>query len=197
MQKYEHYKRARNKAWEVLIECGINSLPVDLWKIASHYNLRFHAYSKSSLSRFLKEEALNGEGFIVSIGDRKEIFINDRIHCRKRRRFTMAHELGHGILNHDISTIHYRNSEIDSQTDMQELEANIFARDILMPATVLAALDIHTPEEIMELCNVSRQSAEIRAERLQELYRRNKFNLHPLERKVRSQFDNFIKNYHR
>ena len=109
----------------------------------------------------------------------------------------MAHELGHGILNHDISTIHYRNSEIDSQTDMQELEANVFARDILMPATVLAALDIHTPEEIMELCHVSRQSAEIRAERLQEIYRRNKFNLHPLERKVRSQFDNFIKNYHR
>ena len=107
----------------------------------------------------------------------------------------MAHELGHGILNHEISQVHYRNSEIDSQTDTQEIEANVFARDILMPATVLAALDIHTAAEIMSLCHVSRQSAAIRAQRMQELYRRNKFNLHPAERKVREQFDDFIRNY--
>lgn len=64
-----------------------------------------------------------------------------------------------------------------------------------MPATVLVALDIHTAAEIMSLCHVSRQSAEIRAERLQELCRRNKFNLYPAERKVREQFDDFIRNY--
>lgn len=195
MQKYEHYKKARNMSWKVLIACGINSLPVDLWKIAEHYNLRMRAYSKSPLMHYLKADVLNGDGFIISIGDRKEIFINDKIHNRNRRRFTMAHELGHGILNHDISTIHYRNSEIDSQTDMQEFEANVFARDILTPATVLAALHIHTVEEIMELCHVSRQSAEIRAKRMEELYPRNKFNSHPLERRVREQFDDFIRNY--
>ena len=80
---------------------------------------------------------------------------------------------------------------------MQELEANIFARDILMPATVLAALDIHTPEEIMALCDISYQSARIRAERLELLYRTNKFNAHPLEKQVREQFDDFIRNYHK
>ena len=192
---YEHYKNARNKSWEDLIACGINSLPVDLWKIAKHFDLRIHPYSKTNLIGLLKEDVSQGDGFIVYLDGKKEIFINDKIHCRNRRRFTVAHELGHGILNHDISQIHYRNSEIDSQTDMQELEANIFARDILMPATVLAALDIHTPEEIMEPCNVSRQSAAIRAQRLHELYRRNKFNLHPAERKVREQFDDFIRNY--
>lgn len=192
---YEHYKNARNKSWEVLIACGINSLPVDLWKIAKYFDLHIHPYSKTNLIGLLKEDVSQGDGFIVYLDGKKEIFINDKIHNRNRRRFTVAHELGHGILNHDISQVHYRNSEIDSQTDMQELEANVFARDVLMPATVLAALDIHTPEEIMELCNVSRQSAEIRAERLQELCRRNKFNLHPAERKVREQFDDFIRNY--
>lgn len=194
---YEHYKNARNKSWEVLTECGINSLPVDLWKIAKHFDLRIHQYSKTNLIGLLKEDVTQGDGFIVYLDSKKEIFINDKIHNRNRRRFTVAHELGHGILDHDISQVHYRNSEIDSQTDAQEVEANVFARDILMPATVLAALDIHTPEEIMELCHVSRQSAEIRAERLQELYQRNKFNRHPLERKVREQFDDFIRNYRR
>ena len=72
------------------------------------------------------------------------------------------------------------------------MQANVFARDLLMPATVLATLDIHTPEEIMELCHISRQSAEIRAKRLEELYKRNMFNNHPLEMQVREQFDDFI-----
>lgn len=192
---YEHYKKARDMSWKALLDSGINSLPVDLWKIAEHFNLNIHSYSKSSVIQLFREEVLQGDGFIVCIGDKKEIFINDKINHRPRRRFTVAHELGHGILNHDISKVHYRNNENDSQTDMQELEANVFARDILMPATVLAALDIHTPEEIMKICDVSRRSAEIRAERMEELYRRNMFNRHPAERKVREIFDDFIRNY--
>lgn len=192
---YEHYKKARDMSWKALLDSDTNSLPVNLWKIAEHFNLNIHSYSKSSVIQLFREDVLQGDGFIVCIGNQKQIFINDKIDHRPRRRFTVAHELGHGILNHDISNVHYRNNENDSQTDMQELEANVFARDILMPATVLAALDIHTPEEIMKLCDVSRRSAEIRAERMEELYRRNMFNRHPAERNVRELFDDFIRNY--
>lgn len=192
---YEHYKKARDMSWKALLDSNTNSLPVDLWKIAEHFNLNIHSYSKSSVIQLFRDDVLQGDGFIVCIGNQKQIFINDKIDHRPRRRFTVAHELGHGILNHNISNVHYRNNENDSQTDMQELEANVFARDILMPATVLAALDIHTPEEIMKLCDVSRRSAEIRAERMEGLYRRNMFNRHPTERKVREMFDDFIRNY--
>lgn len=192
---YDHYKKARNKSWEVLRDCGISEFPVDLGKIADSYGIKITLYSDTKLIQLFKEDVLQGDGFVLRNGDETQVFINDKIHNRNRRRFTLAHELGHALLGHNLDEIHYRNSEIDSQTDAQEVEANIFARDILMPATVLAALDIHTPEEIMHLCNVSRQSAEIRADRLQELYQRNKFNSHPLERKVREQFDYFIRNY--
>ena len=192
---YNYYKKARNMSWEVLLECGIKELPVDLGSIADFYDIKVILYSDTALTQLLQKDVLSGDGFIINNSGKKQIFINDKINSRNRRRFTLAHELGHGILNHDIGTIHYRNSEIDSQTDMQELQANVFARDILMPATVLAALDIHTPEEIMKLCDVSRRSAEIRAERMKELYSRNMFNYHPLERKVREFFDDFIRNY--
>lgn len=192
---YDHYKKARNKSWEVLYDCKISEFPVDLGKIADSYGIKITLYSDTKLIQLFKEDALQGDGFVLRNGDETQVFINDKIHNRNRRRFTLAHELGHALLGHSLDEIHYRNSEIDSQTDTQEIEANVFARDILMPATVLAALDIHTPEEIMELCNVSRQSAAIRAQRLHELYRRNKFNLHPAERKVREQFDDFIRNY--
>lgn len=192
---YEHYRKARNMSWRVILECGIKKLPIDLGSIADFYNIKVILYSDTNLTQLFHKDVLAGDGFIANNSGEKQIFINDKINNRNRRRFTLAHELGHGILNHNIGIIHYRNSEIDSQTDMQELQANVFARDILMPATVLAALDIHTPEEIMKLCDVSRRSAEIRAERMAELYRRNMFNRHPKERKVREQFDDFIREY--
>ncbi len=191
---YGSYKKARDTAWETLIKFRITELPVDLQKIAKLSDIKIELYSTSSLAQLFKKEVTDGDGFIVTVDAKKRIYLNDKINNRNRRRFTLAHELGHGILNHDIGTIHYRNSETDSQTDIQELEANVFARDILMPATVLAALDIHTPAEIMRLCDISRKSAEIRAERLKELYKRNMFNKHPLERKVREQFAMYIAN---
>lgn len=194
---YDHYKKARNKSWEVLHDCKISEFPVDLGKIADFYGIKITLYSDTKLIQLFKEDVLQGDGFVLRNGDETQVFINDKIHNRNRRRFTVAHELGHALLGHSLDEIHYRNSEIDSQTDVQEVEANVFARDILMPATVLAALDIHTPEEIMALCDISYQSARIRAERLELLYRRNKFNAHPLEKQVREQFDDFIRNYHK
>lgn len=192
---YENYVKARDTSWEVLLRCGIDELPITLGTIADYYNFKVIAYSDTNITQVFKNEVVSGDGFIVFSKGKKEIFLNDKVNNRNRRRFTLAHELGHGILNHNIDIVHYRNSEVDSDIDMQELEANVFARDILMPSTILAALDIHTPEEIMKVCDVSRKSAEIRAARMDLLYKRNMFNLHPMERKVRQQFDKFVRNY--
>lgn len=192
---YDSYKRARDHSWKILLEYGIKELPVDLQKIATTAKIKIDLYSRSSFLQLFRNEVVDGDGFIINDNGQKRIYLNDKINNRNRRRFTLAHELGHGLLNHDIDTVHYRNSEIDSQTDLQEMEANIFARDILMPATVLAALDIRTPKEIMQLCDISYQSAKIRAERMEELYQRDMFNKHPLERKVREQFDEFIRKH--
>ncbi|MEA5082719.1 MAG: ImmA/IrrE family metallo-endopeptidase [Lachnospiraceae bacterium] len=192
---YDNYVKARDTSWEVLLRCGIKELPITLGTIADYYNFKVIAYSDTNITQVLKNEVVEGDGFIVFSKGKKEIFLNDKVNNRNRRRFTLAHELGHGILNHNIDIVHYRNSEVDSDIDMQELEANVFARDILMPSTILAALNIHTPEEIMKVCDVSRKSAEIRAARMELLYKRNLFNLHPMERKVREQFDKFIRNY--
>ena len=73
---YEHYKNARNKSWEVLIACGINSLPVDLWKIAKHFDLHIHPYSKTNLIGLLKEDVSQGDGFIVYLDGKKEVLLN-------------------------------------------------------------------------------------------------------------------------
>lgn len=64
--------------------------------------------------------------------------------------------------------------------------------NLLAPACVLWGLDLHTPEDIARVCNISLSSAIKRARRMEELYRRNMFLSHPLERQVYKQFQGFI-----
>lgn len=185
---YHDYKIARNKAWETLIKCNITSLPINLATIARLNNITILKYSDS-------KQNLTGDGFSLNVNNVNVIYYNDK-KPKARIRFTLAHELGHCLLGHlKFGKTYNRNSEKDFDgMDIYEMQANVFARDILMPATVLHSLDIKSFEDISRICNVSEQSAKIRYERLLELEKRNMFNRHPLEKQVYKQFQKYIDN---
>lgn len=186
---YAYYKEARDKAWEVLIKCNITSLPANLSIIANLNNIYVIPYSSG-----YKPKSTSEDGFSFIKEDKIFIFYNDKKPLR-RIRFTLAHELGHCLLGHlKFGKTYNRNSEKDFDgMDIYEMQANVFARDILMPATVLHSLGIKSAEDIARICNVSMLSAEIRYKRLTELNERNVFNRHPLERQVYRQFSEYIK----
>ena len=186
---YEKYKKARDLSWEILLKADITSLPVDLNKVLKEIDVKAILYCDAF---FDADSPKLSDGFVTKIGGKKAIYLNEQKGTTQRRRFTLAHELGHIVLDHPINPIIYRNSEIDEGQKPEEVQANVFARDLLMPAGVLAALHVTTVDEIIRICNVSRVSAQIRLERLTELYKRNKFGAHPLERQVVSQFKDFI-----
>lgn len=185
---YAEYRIARNAAWRTLIECKITSLPLNLVDITNFYNIPTISYSKSS------DKTLEGDGFSTTVDGRYIIYYNDNNIPTVRQRFTVAHEIGHCLLGHVKENLRtYRhNSETDEYKDLKELQANVFARDILMPATILHSLNINSAEEISAICKVSMQSAEIRYKRLVELNKRGMFNKHPLERQVYNNFYNYI-----
>lgn len=189
---YNTYKNARNTAWKTLIDCNINKLPVDLASITRFYGIQIAVYSSNNVIQAFKEEVLEGDGFSATINNQNYIFLNDKIKNRARRRFTLAHEIGHIVMKHPVNKIHFRNSEYDNFDDLFEYAANVFARDILMPACVLYSLNIKDYKEIQELCDTSTVSSKIRQDRLQVLYERKKFFKHPLEAKVFKQFEDFI-----
>lgn len=189
---YNYYVAARDMSWKVLIKCGINSLPVDLNKIAEHYDIEIIRYSRCGFIQLFQPDAVIGDGFITKVNDKKTIFLNDSIKTRGRRRFTVGHELGHGILNHPLKNIITRNSEIDSLTDPLEMQANVFSRDTLTPACVLNAVGVKTVADIMKLCDLSQKSAEIRLERLELLRKRGAWFTSDLERQVFQQFNHYI-----
>lgn len=113
---------------------------------------------------------------------------------KQRIRFTIAYEIGHIVLGHLSSGANaICNREPAPYDSIIEYQANIFASRLLAPACVLRALDANTPEKIAQYCDISLQSAQIRAERIQTLKSRNKFGLSPLEAKVYRQFWWFIR----
>lgn len=82
-------------------------------------------------------------GYIAIDGELKDRFSTDRIisvnenESNKRRRFTVAHELGHFLFDFDPNTIQFYNAfEHDHAQDQNpsEQRANRFAAELLMPA---------------------------------------------------------------
>lgn len=184
---YTEYKIARDRAWQTLIDVGVNELPIKLSAVAKYYGIHILKYSD------IKQDPFNEDGYSIKFEGKLIIFYND-FKPKQRIRFTIAHELGHCILGHvkEGEITPRLNSETDKYKDPKEIQANVFARDLLMPATVLHSLNMSSPEQIAEICNVSLQSAEIRFKRLTELNKRGMYNKHPLERQVYSQFKDYI-----
>ena len=62
----------------------------------------------------------------------KKIFLNggDPV---QRQRFTLAHEIGHILLHAERSVVDFRKN-LDNPSTTEEIEANRFAADLLMPS---------------------------------------------------------------
>ncbi len=204
---YQSYKHSRNLAWIVLIDNGISSLPVDLKGLIRKLNIRIGSYYKNkALIELLDlEQYCNNDGFSVVVEGQWYILYNSEIRPKGRLRFTIAHELGHVLLGHNLRNqgsvfgrIQITPKNIDEMDPQQiiEFEANIFASRLLAPACVLHELHILDAKRIADLCGLSHSAAVYRARRLQELERRDAYYISALENQVRKQFQDFITNYH-
>ena len=190
---YRDYQNVRDAVWRILIDCGVNELPINLNKICKKLGVRVYRYeSLKSFPAWLQRT--DGAVFFQN-GD--PVILYDQSKSVGRIRFTVAHELGHLVLGHIVpgqrTTV---NREPEPTDHPVETAANQFAARLLAPACVLWGLGVHTSEEIMVLCNISKQAAEFRADRMDILYQRDKFLLSSLEREVYQQFRPFIQGHH-
>lgn len=192
---YENYKHARDRAWQILIDCEIDRMPVAVDAITRHLGIHAHTYSKSkAIMQKLKLEKLaeRTDGFCMRWNGEYHVFYNDILPV-PRQRFTIAHEIGHIVLGH-VPEGNYtlRNREPSAHDMPEETQANQFATRLLAPACVLHELRAFEPARIAELCNISITAATFRAERMKLLERRQKYYLSPLERAVKQRFQTFL-----
>lgn len=184
---YGKYKNVRNSSWQCLIDYNISMLPIKVTDIAKQAGIIILKYSEVDKSRLFDGES--GATFF----ENNAIYIVYRdTESKERCRFTIAHELGHIFLGH-LLIGDKLSRKFDLTKPEAEQEADIFASRLLAPACVLWGLNLHTAEEIAAVCNISISAARARAERMEVLYKRNKFLTSSLERQVYKQFEDYIK----
>ena len=132
----------RAKVKELLTECGVEGPPVPVLNLA-----------RSREARIVQVDGDDDEidGFLYREGDQIVIGVN-RNQALVRRRFTVAHELGH-LLLHETGDVHVdrgfriflRDSHSREGVVQDEMEANRFAAELLMPIEFLGE-DLKTRE---------------------------------------------------
>ena len=95
-------------AWETLIHCNITKLPIDLDQICKSLGILLCSYTQGY--QILKESNLGNEtfgadGFLIR-GKRGAVILYNPHLSPGRRRYTVAHEIGHYCLNHGTGIIH-------------------------------------------------------------------------------------------
>lgn len=126
-----NYARVRKRAHELL--AGQLRPPVDLISIAAELGAEIRNFD-------LAEDV---SGILYREDDRRVIVVNDR-QPTTRQRFTIAHEIGHLALHRGVPVhvdhtfrINLRDPNSARGTDAEEIEANAFAANLLMPASWL------------------------------------------------------------
>lgn len=163
-------KRIRATVDELLRGCGIEEPPVKVHGVAKYLGLQVRAASTDDeMSGFL-HRAAPGVPAVIGV---------NASHSMTRQRFTIAHEIGHFLL-HAASEFHVdqrfiafrRDSKSAEGSDWMEVEANVFAAELLMPHAFLRAdlvelaqIDLEDQTEVAELAErykVSQQAMTFR-----------------------------------
>lgn len=181
---YGAYANARDAAWQTLINHQITELPVRVVDIATNADI---SVIKNKDIHYLNKN----QSAVSLLTEDQWTIIYDETMSRERCRFTVAHELGHIFLGHPLKDRYYARS-IDTSKPMTEKQADMFAARLLSPACVIWGLDLHTPEEIKNACNISYTAAKVRAGQMEKLYEKDIFLKNKLEIKVFENFQKYI-----
>jgi Zn-dependent peptidase ImmA (M78 family) len=160
---------ARRRAAELLTEGQIKKAPIPVERLAELVNatVRYEPLAGDQLS-----------GMVHRRKDGRAVIGVNSLDPPTRRRFTIAHEIGHLILHKNEQfhvdekfPIGLRNEVSSLAVDEKEIEANQFAAELLMPSDLIAKdieelpSDIETEDAISRLARhyqVSIQAMTIR-----------------------------------
>lgn len=146
MVSYYCIMRAREIAWHF-------SLPISLSEVCGRHGIEL----------LFSDQMKAADACYFIYHGKNVITVNDNT-PRGRQRFSIAHELGHFILGH--GPVGFSMTEPGKRPPYQEVQANVFAAELLMPKSRLQHYGCLTPTEIVRLCDVSLEAAKIRTKEM-------------------------------
>jgi Zn-dependent peptidase ImmA (M78 family) len=145
-------KVSRDLASKLIKEVGIKAAPVSLQQVIEH----IQTTRALSVQKIQIGEKVSGLIVVVKKLDDEYATIGfNANHPWCRRRFTIAHEIGHLFLDHGCVG--------ESDGSHNEREAHIFAAELLMPKPLLKKDYVNSPDvpTLAKLYRVSEQALSI------------------------------------
>lgn len=160
---YNQYKDARDLVWKILTQYKIVDFPFNISRLARKMNIDVNEVSYLPNGAYAVSYKSNGNAYIDYVP-------TDNVAAD---RFTLAHELGHILLD---------NFSKDGVNEYQEEQANMFAARLLAPMIIVREYDPKSAAELSDIFGISLESANIRFNRYLEIKKRNKFLTNSLEK---------------
>lgn len=127
-------KNTQKEAQHLLKSAGVVHPPVPVEKLAERLK------AKLSFEPFEGHDEISG---ILYRDERRVVIGINSSHAKTRQRFSIAHEIGH-LLLHDgdlfvdkTVRLNFRSKKSSLAEDTQEIEANQFAAELLMPREMI------------------------------------------------------------
>lgn len=161
------------EARAILAAQGVAQPPVDVEALAASLDLEIVSQPyDGNLSGMLQRR---DGGAVIGVNS---------LHAQVRQRFTIAHEIGHFVLHPRKTTfvdevrVDYRDDRASAGTHRQEIDANAFAAELLMPDEMVQdavssllerGLDPAQSDFVLNLAEQFRVSGEAMSHRLANL----------------------------
>lgn len=135
------YSLARKLASQILMMQEEIIFPIDVVKLKiKDKNITITSYqnyadiTNTSIEK-LTQNGVFEDAYFIKRGEQYVIFYNDDIKTSGRKIWSIAHELGHIVLQHE------------NQGETEEIEANTFASQLLLPQCVLKKI-VHSGRNV-------------------------------------------------
>jgi Zn-dependent peptidase ImmA (M78 family) len=155
----------------LLSKVGVKEPPVPVEKIAR---------AQGAIISYQPFDAEDISGLLYRSAESAPVIGVNSSNAKVRQRFTVAHELGHLLLHEGrdlimerLVRVNFRDSTSSTATDQEEIEANRFAAELLMPRALIerslsvllrgtSMTDLELVRRLATRFEVSQQSMEFR-----------------------------------
>lgn len=139
-----NYLNIKNAILEVFKENEINSFPIDCFDLLKSYGFKIKSYSSQSSKKRQGCFIISNDAFTL----KNTVFYNDEM-LSGRIRFSLMHELGHHVLNHEAP-----------RTQQHENEANYFASHILAPRMAIHYAKCKNLNDVSKVFEMTHEAAD-------------------------------------
>ena len=144
----EEYEFIKGEVIHIFITYKAKCIPVSGFEIASKMRITSISYSSLTKRKLKAAMKTSEDGFFLEAEGHEYIFYNDIDRSYERQNWTILHEIGHVVLDHN------------GHGDREEAEADFFAKYAIAPPVLIHKIKADSVQDIYDAFDISLEAAE-------------------------------------